>query len=260
MEKRSTLLSKNRINKEFSLIELIVVIAIMVVLVAVLAPVFFKYIDKSRESTCISNVDNIQRECIMRRAESEGVLTTADVDAIMAKHEATKNGNVYEGLCPSDGTYTVAVDESDYSVTITCSKHGVVADEETIIKEYVGTILDNDELKEYFKNKADKSTVDSEATFEGRDSMAVKLSQYMQDTFGIDPAQSSYRIYKNSSDEYTVTWTTSNIKGVEKGTYIDAYQYNSKTGEMIKGTVTVGTKTTEGSTYPVIDGGTFKEK
>lgn len=47
-------------NKGFSLVELIVVIAIMAVLVGVLAPQFIKYVESSRRSTDISNAQNIQ--------------------------------------------------------------------------------------------------------------------------------------------------------------------------------------------------------
>ena len=46
-------------NKGFSLVELIVVIAIMVVLVAVLAPVFTKYVEQSRRSTDVTNAQSI---------------------------------------------------------------------------------------------------------------------------------------------------------------------------------------------------------
>ena len=50
-------LTKN--NKGFSLVELIVVIAIMAVLVGVLAPQLIKYVEKSRQATDIQNCDSI---------------------------------------------------------------------------------------------------------------------------------------------------------------------------------------------------------
>ena len=46
-------------NKGFSLVELIIVIAIMAVLVAVLAPQFLKYVERARNSTDISNATEI---------------------------------------------------------------------------------------------------------------------------------------------------------------------------------------------------------
>jgi len=47
-------------NKGFSLVELIVVIAIMAVLVGVLAPQFIKYVESSRRSTDVSNAETIR--------------------------------------------------------------------------------------------------------------------------------------------------------------------------------------------------------
>lgn len=46
-------------NKGFSLVELIIVVAIMAVLIGVLAPQYLKYVERSRVSTDRDNVDSI---------------------------------------------------------------------------------------------------------------------------------------------------------------------------------------------------------
>lgn len=62
---------KERNNKGFSLVELIVVIAIMAVLVGVLAPQFIKFVEKSRESTDIDNMKQIMSAVETYYSENE---------------------------------------------------------------------------------------------------------------------------------------------------------------------------------------------
>ena len=53
-------MTKKMNNKGFSLVELIIVIAIMAVLIGVLAPQFIKYVERSRNSTDIQNAEEIR--------------------------------------------------------------------------------------------------------------------------------------------------------------------------------------------------------
>lgn len=76
-------------NKGFSLVELIVVIAIMAVLVAVLAPAMLRYVENSRKSTDAQTV--------------AGVVNTAEAAII--------DSNV------GAGTYVIKIDKSGCSVT-----------------------------------------------------------------------------------------------------------------------------------------------
>lgn len=80
-------------NKGFSLVELIVVIAIMAVLVGVLAPTLIRNVEKSRESTDLQNLDSI-RQSVVTAISTEDVAGELD----------TTNGNVIKYTDIATGT------------------------------------------------------------------------------------------------------------------------------------------------------------
>lgn len=98
---------KQKNNAGFSLVELIVVIAIMVVLVAVLAPLFSKYIESSRRSTDAQNASSIA-EAVMadvaegkiKPSEDRVTVTNSNVSAISTqpktKGDAVKADDTFD--------------------------------------------------------------------------------------------------------------------------------------------------------------------
>ena len=93
-------------NKGFSLVELIVVIAIMAVLVGVLAPTLIRNVEKSRESTDLQNLDSI-RQSVVTALSSESVAeyaptgTNSEVINYSANLTATANtlsGKLYDEM------------------------------------------------------------------------------------------------------------------------------------------------------------------
>lgn len=76
-------------NKGFSLVELIVVIAIMIVLVAVLAPVLSKYVEQSRRATDVQNANTIAEAILIEatdknltKVDSAAEVTTSVADTL----------------------------------------------------------------------------------------------------------------------------------------------------------------------------------
>ena len=97
MEKKQRTLN----NKGFSLIELIVVIAIMAILVGALAPQYMKFVERSRKSTDVQNVAAIKSALevyaadpmVTTNALANGKVTITTTEEAVSGSNATGNGN-----------------------------------------------------------------------------------------------------------------------------------------------------------------------
>ena len=97
-------------NKGFSLVELIIVIAIMAVLVGLLAPQYLKYVNNSKVSTDISNAQEVATACNVAFADDNpsfksGISPTNLPDGSLLPKLKAVDG----------GTMTVTIDENGVS-------------------------------------------------------------------------------------------------------------------------------------------------
>ena len=128
-------------NKGFSLIELIIVIAIMAVLVAIIAPNLTKYLGKSKSQTDKTNLDEIKKQF-------KNAISDAATDEIT----------------DVAGTYTV----DKNSVTTTSTSAGATA-----FAGYVSKALDTDTNT---KSKVDSTKDKIEVVVSGSDSAGYTLT------------------------------------------------------------------------------------
>lgn len=110
-------------NKGFSLVELIIVIAIMAVLVGVLAPQYLGWVEESRVSSDIQNAQQIATKVQVEIAEAEANGTTFDetttVDTLMGTTTEVKAGSGFSFSYSVDDDNNVTVSVSDGTDTYT---------------------------------------------------------------------------------------------------------------------------------------------
>lgn len=97
-------------NKGFSLVELIIVIAIMAVLVGVLAPAYLRYVEKSRKSADVQAIDAVMRA--MEMVAIDPSLNVTDGTVIKVQLLNTKKTDATSFWCEKSGDVITELKET----------------------------------------------------------------------------------------------------------------------------------------------------
>lgn len=267
--------NRRRYERGFSLIELIIAIAILVILTGLLAPQFLKYIERSRRAVCMSAMDTISGEYMVGLIERDQSVDAKSavlvLDKVMEGHHAKKSSSsegslvyLYEGICKSGGEYRCEFSEDVSYLTMECSKHGGWELDIITLKRALEKLdfssptygtLPYKNLDAYF-NETDRIQINSEAVSTGGygeiDSFAKAIERQLGEQ-GINIKNKSWRLYKKG-ENYKLTLAEKKITADDVGKVINCSVYNFNTKKVEHGTAKIVLKDNK---YPVIDGGTF---
>lgn len=119
-------MKKKMDNKGFSLVELIIVIAIMVILVAVLAPQYLRYVEKSRVSTDTQTTVELINVMQVLAADPEVTLDSTTAKKYMASNSTSATVTISSdlaselkknGMMDDDALKSIKYQSTSYSTT-----------------------------------------------------------------------------------------------------------------------------------------------
>lgn len=214
----------------FTLVELILVVAIVAVLSSVAIPVLSGLVKKADASVCIYNRATVSRSYTYQKTLDQSL----SLDEYL-----TKSNNNKDAVCPSDGLFTVA----DDGTTILCSVHGESSDSGE--KQYANTKT-NFYLKDVngntlkFSSDGDLEAINADFFNKNpKGKLTYKAGEifYFQGSYYVWKRETTF--YASSEFPQMVNWYAAEVDMNNEIGYLD----------VSTGTIVSGEKVTKGSMY-----------
>lgn len=184
-------MSKSRFNRGFTLVELIIVIAIIAVLSAVVAPQYVRYVASARESTCLANRTALERFLAVEQLYGEYASLSA------AAAEGDGAAALAACTCPAGGNISITAEG-----VIQCDEHSTAP-------VLSGAALVED-LFERMNTKSDyggwKAAVKEYLTLTGNGDSFPPVESSLLDAYKAKMRQLGYSFTLSDSTTDKLTW------------------------------------------------------